>query len=147
MRIVVSTLLFIGSLLTVQAQERSLFDSLAYRAEVQATVSGGDHNPLWLNANKYGLSSLKNTNGYLRGAIERPLCLDNGRKWGVGYGLDVAVAAGFTSTLVVQQAFVEARWLKGTLTIGAKEQPMELKNQELSSGAQTFGINARPVPR
>ena len=59
MRIVFSTLLFIGSLLSVQAQERSLFDSLTYRAELQGTVSGGDHNPLWLNANKYGLSSLK----------------------------------------------------------------------------------------
>ena len=147
MRIVFSTLLFVGSLLAVQAQERSLFDSLAYRAELQTTVSGGDHNPLWLNANKYGLSSLKNMNGYLRGTIERPLALDNGRKWGVGYGLDVAVAAGFTSTFVVQQAYIETRWLKGTLTIGAKEQPMELKNQELSSGAQTFGINARPVPQ
>ena len=147
MRIVFSTLLFIGSLLSVQAQERSLFDSLTYRAELQGTVSGGDHNPLWLNANKYGLSSLKNTNGYLRGAIERPLSLDNGRKWGIGYGLDVAVAAGFTSKLIVQQAFVEARWLKGTLTVGAKEYPMELKNQELSSGAQTFGINARPIPQ
>ncbi len=74
-----------------QAQERSLLDSLAYRAEIQATASGGDYNPLWLNANKYGLSSLKNTNGYLRGAVERPLTLDNGRKWGLGYGLDVAV--------------------------------------------------------
>lgn len=147
MRIVFSTLLIIGSLLTVQAQERSLFDSLTYRAELQGTVSGGDHNPLWLHSNKYGLSSLKNTNGYLRGAIERPLSLDNGRKWGIGYGLDVAVAAGFTSKLIVQQAFVEARWLKGALTVGAKEYPMELKNQELSSGAQTFGINARPIPQ
>jgi len=147
MRIVYSTLLFMVSLLTVQGQERSLFDSLAYRAELQATVSVGDHNPLWLQANKYGLSSLKNTNGYVRGAIERPLSLDNGRKWGIGYGLDVAVAAGFTSTLVVQQAFAEVRWLKGTLTVGAKEQPMELKNQELSSGSLTFGINARPIPQ
>ncbi len=133
--------------LSAKAQERSLFDSLAYRAEVQATFSGGDHNPLWLNANRYGLSSLKNTNGYLRGAIARPLSLDNGRKWGIGYGADIAVAAGFTSTLVVQQAYVEGRWLKGVLTIGAKEYPMEQKNQELSSGSQTFGINARPVPQ
>ena len=140
-------ILTLGWLLPAQGQERSLFDSLAYRAEMQATVGGGDHNPLWLNANKHGLSSLKTTNGYLRGAIERPLALDNGRKWGIGYGLDAAVAAGFTSKLVVQQAYVEGRWLKGTLTVGAKEQPMELRNQELSSGAQTFGINARPIPQ
>lgn len=147
MRFVISILFLAACLLPAQGQERSLFDSLSYRAELQATVSGGDHNPLWLNANRYGLSSLENTNGYLRGAIERPLSLDDGRKWGIGYGVDVAVAKGFTSTLVVQQAYVEARWLKGLLTVGAKELPMELKNQELSSGSQTFGINARPIPQ
>ena len=114
---------------------------------MQATGSNGDHTPLWLHANKYGLSSLKTANGYLRGSLNRPLATDDGRKWGLGFGADVAVAAGFTSTLVVQQAYVEGRWLKGTLTIGAKEQPMELKNQELSSGSQTLGINARPVPQ
>lgn len=142
-----SLLLIMCSLLAMSAQQRSLTDSLYYKAEMQATLSSGDNTPLWLNANKYGLSSLKTSNGYLRGAIERPLSADNGRKWGVGYGADIAVAAGFTSTLVVQQAYVEGRWLKGTLTVGAKEYPMELKNQELSSGSQTFGINARPVPQ
>lgn len=147
MRIFVSILLIMCSHLTVGAQGRSLLDSLTYRAEMQATGATGEHTPLWLNANHYGLSSLKKANGYLRGTLERPLSVDEGRIWGLGYGLDVAVAAGFTSTLVVQQAYVEGRWLKGVLTIGAKEQPMELKNQELSSGSQTLGINARPVPQ
>ena len=131
----------------VNAQERSLLDSLHYRAELQTTLASGDHNPLWLNANKYGLSSLKKTNGYLRGALERPLSADNGRKWGFGYGADLAVASGFTSKLIVQQAYVEGRWLKGTLTVGSKEYPMELKNNQLSSGSQTLGINARPIPQ
>lgn len=131
----------------LKAQERSLLDSLCYRAEVQTTLASGDHNPLWLNANKYGLSSLKKINGYLRGALERPLSADDGRKWGLGYGADLAVASGFTSKLIVQQAFVEGRWLKGTLTIGSKEYPMELKNNQLSSGSQALGINARPVPQ
>lgn len=147
MRCIVSILLIMCSYLTAGAQVRSLFDSICYRTEMQATGSNGDHTPLWLHANKYGLSSLKTANGYLRGSLNRPLAADDGRKWGLGFGADVAVAAGFTSTLVVQQAYVEGRWLKGTLTIGAKEQPMELKNQELSSGSQTLGINARPVPQ
>ena len=133
--------------MTTSGQERSLTDSLQYRAEFQTTLSSGDHSPLWLNANKYGLSSLKTANGYVRGSVERPLSADDGRKWGLGYGADVAVAAGFTSTLIIQQAYVEGRWLKGTLTVGAKEQPMELKNQELSTGPQALGINARPVPQ
>ena len=147
MRKYLSILLFFCCHLTISGQQPSLTDSLHYRTEIQTTISTGDHTPLWLNANKYGLSSLKTTNGYLRGAIERPLSVDDGRKWGIGYGADIALATGFTSTLVVQQAYAEARWLKGTLTIGAKEYPMELKNQELSSGSQTLGVNARPVPQ
>ena len=144
---ILSLLLIMCGHLAVSGQERSLTDSLSYRAEMQATMTSGDYTPLWLNANKYGLSSLKTANGYLRGSIFRPLSADDGRKWGLGYGVDVAVAAGFTSTLIVQQAYVEGRWLKGTLTVGAKEYPMELKNQALSSGSQTLGINARPVPQ
>jgi uncharacterized protein involved in high-affinity Fe2+ transport len=130
----------------VEPGQLNLGANVHYNVETQASFSNGK-TPLWLNANKYGLSSLKTANGYVRGAIERPLSADDGRKWGVGYGADIAVAAGFTSTLVVQQAYVEGRWLKGVLTVGAKEYPMELKNQALSSGSQTLGINARPVPQ
>ena len=147
MKSFVSILLIMCSHLAVSGQDRSLLDSLHYRAEMQTTLSTGDHTPLWLNANRYGLSSLKTANGYLRGSLERPLSADDGRKWGIGYGADVAVAAGFTSTLIVQQAYLEGRWLKGVLTIGSKEYPMELKNQQLSSGSQALGINARPVPQ
>ncbi len=115
-------------------------------AEGQFTASTGDHTPLWLNANKYGLSSLQPTNGYLRAGLFRQQRADSTRRWDYSFGADVAVATGFTSTLVVQQAYGEVRWLKGLLTVGSKQQPLELKNQELSSGAQTLGVNARPVP-
>ncbi len=130
-----------------QGEGRGLFENLEYNAEAQGTFGGGDHNPLWLNANKYGLSSLENNNAYLRGSVCRPLQNDSLRKWGIGYGVDLAVAANFTSTLVVQQAYFQGRYKKGLLTIGAKEIPMEMKNMELSSGSQTLGINARPVPQ
>lgn len=117
-----------------------------YNVEMQGSFSKGI-TPLWLNANKHGLSSLEKNNGYLRGSVIRPLGTDSARRWGIGYGLDVAAPIHYTSNVVVQQAFVEARWLHGVLSIGAKEYPMELKNQTLSSGSQTFGINARPVPQ
>lgn len=119
---------------------------LHYQVEMQGSFSKGK-TPLWLNANKYGLSSLDKNNGYLRGSVIRPLATDSARRWGVGYGVDVAVPVNYTSHVVVQQAFVEARWLHGVLTAGAKQYPMELKNQTLSSGSQTLGINARPVPQ
>ena len=115
------------------------------RTEAQVSVASGEHTPLWLNANKYGLSSLEKSNGYLRAGAFHHLD-DADKKWDYAYGLDLVGAGGYTSKAIVQQAYGEVRWLKGLLTIGSKEQPLELKNQELSSGSQTLGINARPVP-
>ena len=120
---------------------------LELKVEAQTTIADGDYSPLWLNANKYGLSSLDTSNGYLRTLIQRPLTLDSAYRWGLSYGADIAVGYGMTSSFVVQQAFAEVRWLKGLLTVGSKEIPAELKNNELSSGSQCLGINARPIPQ
>ena len=49
---------------------------IEYKAEAQVSVSNHT-TPLWLNANKYGLSSLEKNNGYLRGALIRPLEVDS----------------------------------------------------------------------
>lgn len=130
----------------VEPGKLDLGKDIHYNVEMQGSFSKGK-TPLWLNANKHGLSSLEKNNGYLRGSVIRPLGTDSARRWGIGYGLDVAAPIHYTSNVVVQQAFVEARWLHGVLSIGAKEYPMELKNQTLSSGSQTLGINARPVPQ
>lgn len=114
--------------------------------EAQFTASDGQHTPLWLNANKYGLSSLDKTNSYVRVGAFKSLNADTTKKWRYAIGADLALASNFTSTLVVQQLYGEIGWKKAVLTLGAKEQPMQLKNQELSTGSQTLGINARPVP-
>jgi hypothetical protein len=119
---------------------------LRYGVEMQGSFSKG-RTPLWLNANKYGLSSLDKYNGYVRAMVARDLSVDSTRRWGIGYGADVAVPVNYTSSVVVQQAYGELRWLYGVLTVGSKQQPMELKNNALSSGSQTLGINARPVPQ
>ena len=71
-------LLFIFFATTAYAQ-------LTYKVEMQNTIGTGSHNPLWLNANKYGLSSLDTRNGYIRGAVMRPVQLDSLRKWAIGY--------------------------------------------------------------
>ena len=122
-------------------------DELAYKLEGQITVGSGDNNPLWLNANKYGLSSLDNNNGYFRASLERPLTADSLKRWGIGGCVDLVTAYNNTSSFFIQQAFVEGRWRKATLLVGSKQLPMEMKNQELSSGSQALGINARPIPQ
>ena len=116
------------------------------RTEAVVSAMSGDYMPLWLNANKYGLSSVDCSSGYVRAGVFRSVDTDSASRWAWGASADVALATGFTSTLVVQQAYGEVRWLKGLLTVGSKEQPMQLMNQELSSGPQTLGINARPIP-
>lgn len=123
-----------------------LTEGLTYKAEAQLTVSDGK-TPLWLNANQYGLSSLDECNGYVRGSLIRPLQTDSARRWGVGYGVDVAVASHFTSRIILQQAFAELRWLHGGISVGSQQRPLELKPMWLSSGSQTLGINARPIPQ
>ena len=89
-----------------EAGKLDLGKDVRYQVEMQGSFSHGK-TPLWLNANKYGLSSLSSTNGYLRGSLVRPLSLDSARRWGIGYGADVAVPLHYTSHVVVQQAFVE----------------------------------------
>ena len=136
-------------LIGVAKAQRSCLQAkeLTYNVEMQTTVSTGNNNPLWLNANKYGLSSVKNDNGYIRYGVFRPLMADSIDKFSIGYGLDIVAAYHFTSSIIIQQAFMECKWSHGVLTIGSKQQPMELKNNELSSGSQTLGINARPIPQ
>lgn len=87
-----------------------------YSAEAQSSFSHGK-TPLWLNANKYGLSSLDETNGYIRGSLKRDIGNDKGKKLGYGFGVDAAVPFNYTSNVVLQQAYVEGRWLYGTLSI------------------------------
>lgn len=123
-----------------------VFEGLAYVYETQISVSNSK-TPLWLNANKYGLSSLDRSNGYVRAAIGRDVHLDDARKVGVGYGLDIALPYNYDVKVAIQQLYAEFRYKRLSFTLGSKYLPMELKNQSLSSGSQALGINARPVPQ
>lgn len=129
-----------------QKHVNQLTDNVQYEVEMQGSFSSGKE-PLWLHSNRYGLSSIEKSNGFLRTSVTRPLQTDSLQKWGIGYGVDIAIPYHFTSHVVLQQAFLEARYKKVVLSVGSKEYPMELKNNVLSSGSQTFGINARPVPQ
>lgn len=128
-------------------------DSLSIGLEMQGSYSNS-RTPLWLNANKYGLSSLTASNGYVRGmATYNKELLDGDLN--LQLGADVALPVGYkiegyksyTQKFIIQQAFAEVNWKYGVLTIGSKQQPMELKNNELSSGSQTLGINSTPIPQ
>ncbi len=148
-------LIFFPSIAFAQYFDEEDEDEIAEKAylkiniEAQASLSDGK-TPLWLNANKYGLSSLEGTNGYLRASARHDLKSfddEDEKPFDYGYGIDIAGAYGYTSTLVIQQAYGEVRWQRGKLTVGSKNIGMELKDNQLSSGSQTLGINARPIPQ
>lgn len=129
----------------------SLAEGVSSDIELQAAVNNNT-TPLWLHANTYGLSSSTQANGYARGRFMRDLANDSLRHWGVGYGADLVIPTGyktpgFTHKLILQQAYADIRYKHAVVTLGAKQQPMELKNNRLSSGSQTLGINARPIPQ
>lgn len=125
--------------------------------ELQSSFSQGN-TPLWLNANKYGLSSLSGNNGYLRSAFGYSRTFNTEQQFRFEVGSDLVLPYGYkyegipgqehyTSHFIVQQAYTGIYHKQLGLTIGAKQQPMELRNQTLSSGAQALGINARPIPQ
>ncbi len=130
-----------------QARERvkQLGHNVSYRIEGQSTFSDHD-SPLWLNANKYGLSSISGNNGYIRVGAFRSTETDSTYNWKFGYGIDMAAAYDFTSSFILQQLYADIQYKKVRLSIGSKERPANLKNPQLSSGSQTLGTNARPIP-
>ena len=129
-------LLFIaGNIL--YAQKLSTF------TEYGVTLHTGKYTPLWQNSNQHGLSSIKN-NTYIRGGA---FYKDTIRSWKLEGGIDLAIAAGFTSTFIVQQAYGDIRYKWIGLWIGSRELESPLLNQELSSGGLTWSGNARPIPQ
>ena len=142
------TFLILCSAMTINAfaQSIDLGEGISYAVEMSGTISGGEYAPFWLTANRYGVPSIERNSGHIRGGIFRNIENDSTRRWGLGYGADFVATANHTSTCFVQQLYADVRWLRGTLTVGQKQQPMQLKNNELSSGSQTLGINARPYP-
>lgn len=142
---------------TPEAMGKIKNDSLQYRVEASASVAPEGAMPLWLVSNKYGLSSLQDASGYLRFGVKQPSFeFSKSADWKLGYGADLVVPVNYTTenietgkqrtNFIVQQLYADLdyKWLR--LSVGAKERPMEMKHQALSSGSQTFGINARPVP-
>lgn len=65
-----------------EAHERAklLGHNVSYKVEGQSTFSDHD-SPLWLNANKYGLSSVSGNNGYIRVGAFRSTEADSAYNW------------------------------------------------------------------
>lgn len=120
-------------------------DSIRYKAEFAFSLADGDHNPFWLQANRYGFSSLTRNNLWLRlGAFKD---LDREKRFSWGAGVDLGVAHRLQSTFVPQQLYAEVRYRCLDAMIGAKEIYDGFLDRDLSSGSLTQGWNAHPIPQ
>ncbi|MCH5182319.1 MAG: hypothetical protein J1F06_06760 [Prevotellaceae bacterium] len=118
---------------------------LGYKAEADVSAAGGN-TPFWLASNRYGVSGTDGSFGYLRAAVARDARQDSASVWRIGYGADFVAGYGLASKVFVQQLYADFDWRWLRLSAGQKERPMEMKHARLSTGSQTLGVNARPLP-
>ena len=138
--IVVSALFSLSGI--VKAQEDA---KISYSVESSITTSKGEYSPLWLNANRQGLSSVEKNNAYMAVGIFHSLEKD--KNFSYGYGLELAGAHNLTADFMFQQAYLDLKYKNIGLSVGSKERNGEFVNQQLSSGGLTLSGNARPVPQ
>ena len=130
-----------------QAQVSRLGTEIQYQGTLQGTAGNGDVAPFWFTNNRYGLGTSEPNSGLLRASIHRDAEADSLRRWRIGYGADLVGTVHHDSHFVLQQLYADVQYKAIRLSIGQKERPMELKDQQLASGGMTMGINARPLPQ
>lgn len=112
-------------------------------AEFGSSIYTGDRIPLWQVSLQHGFSSLNN-NVYLRGGAFYKDTINSFRLNG---GIDLGVAAGFKSAVMLQQAYADVRYKWIGLWAGCREIEAPLLNKELTSGGLTWSGNVRPIPQ
>ena len=102
-------------------------------AEVGTTLHVGDYTPLWQVSLNHGFTSLKN-NGYVRGGVFYKDTINN---WKLNAGRDVGAGVGFKRNIMLQHAYVEAkyRWLGAWA--GCRELESTFVSHRMSSGELT----------
>lgn len=126
--------------LQVRAQEVFL--------EMSGTTSNGDFAPLWLSSNKQGRVSPYANSAYQRVGYQQGILLgkDGTDRWHLDWGADLMLSQNSQSAFMVHQLYGELSWKKLKLTIGQKERKIDLRNNRLTSGGLSQGINAQPIP-
>lgn len=141
------TLLVFCSSLYAQTDAGRIVRDMQLDLETTTTVSGGNFTPIWLSSNRYGLSSTHKTWNYERAAIHRVIENDSTRRWKLGWGADLAVMFGGERTINVTELYAEAAYRKLYITVGSKKQPLMYRNELLTTGGLSYGINSRPIPQ
>ncbi len=120
-------------------------DSLHWSTSVEASFSGGDHSPFWLETNRQGLPSARINSGYVRAGAHFRQQPTSRLSWGAC--ADIAVPWRGESPWVIQQLYGEVSYRCLDAMVGSKEMWGEFNNPRLSSGNIMYSGNSRPIPQ
>lgn len=123
-----------------------LTDGIEASWEASGVASSGDFAPLWISSNKHGIVSPYGNSAYEGIALNRDTSMDSLYNWKFGYGVELLLKQNATSSFNIQQAYAQVGYKGITLTLGAKEREIDLRNNELTSGGLSLGTNATPLP-
>lgn len=139
---------FVSILLFVFAFEFTTYasnDSIVYKIEARATVSGGEHSPFWFVSNMQGLGTPEKNYGYVRGSLFKKL--EGEKKFSWGAGIDLVGGWKVTAPFNIHQLFAEVKYRAFYAMAGAKEIWGSYNNHHLSSGNLLFSGNSMPIPQ
>ena len=119
--------------------------------EASATASTGDYAPLWLSSNRQGLVSPYSSSAYERAGISGVTSLtrhttDSSHAIRLAYCADLQLSQNAQYTFFVHQLYGALAYRRATLTVGQRERSVDLRNNRLTSGGLSQGINAQPIP-
>ena len=116
------------------------------RYEAGGAYGSGNYTPFWHMANRQGICSHNNGMFYTRLGAEGHNIFSN-KKMTLEWGADVVAGYNLTSSVYIQQAYIDFKWKRFRASFGQKERWGELPNHRLSTGALVESGNARPIPQ
>ena len=175
-RRIISTLFIIAGCCFIQSLHAQTDgdNELRMMAQLNNITSFGENAPYWFTANRQGVSSLEQHNGYLRLAATYGNHFGKKRQFGFRVTADITTAYNNARPIFVHQANAELSWKWLTLSVGSKERFAELKDDisqfngtsfsrnnvnhyfpnlfcrsiaGLSSGGLIYSGNSRPIPQ
>lgn len=123
--------------------------------EVSGKVSSGNFAPLWLSSNRQGVVSPYANSAYERIGYQHDFYFGKpnenhegteDKDWHIQAAADIMLSQNAQQKFSIHQLYGEISYKKVSLTIGQKERQIDLRNNSLTSGGLSQGINAQPIP-
>lgn len=135
-----------ATLLMLYISASSMAQTISTQYEAGGAYGSGGYAPFWHMANRQGLCSHKNNMFYTRLGAEGKNIFSN-REMTLEWGTDIVAGHNLTSSVYIQQAYIDFQWKRFRVSLGQKERWGELPNHRLSTGSLVESGNARPVPQ